>query len=128
MIFRNNLSEGDIVDAFVYFEDNPTEGKKPVLILSPEEAFVLSLKMTSHPPRIGYPGEYNIIRWKEAGLSKPTTVRISKVLRIRYEDIIIKRGRINESEMFRISQLFLQIHRKWAAEPTRPCPSHTDFS
>lgn len=112
MISRNNLSEGDIVDAFVYFEDNPTEGKRrPVLILSPEEAFALSLKMTSHPPRIGYPGEYNIIKWKEAGLSKPTTVRISKILRIRYEDIIIKRGRINESEMFRIRQLFSQIHR-----------------
>ena len=44
------------------------KGKKPVLILSPEEAFVLSLKMTSHPPHIGYPGEYNIIRWKEGEL------------------------------------------------------------
>ncbi len=111
MISREDISEGDIIDAFVYFEDNPSIGKKrPVLVISPEEMFVLSLKMTSHPPRQVYQGEYPVMRWKEAGLSKPTTVRASKVLRIRYDDIICVRGRLDEADMIHIRALLRQLY------------------
>lgn len=48
MISEGDLCTGDIVDAYVYYEDEPTNGKiRPVLVISPEESFVLSLKMTS---------------------------------------------------------------------------------
>ena len=111
MISRDHISEGDIIEAFVYYEDNPLIGKiRPVLVISPEEIFVLSLKMTSHPPRYSYPGEYSVIKWKEAGLSKPTTVRASKILKIRYEDIIRIRGRLDESDMFQIRVILNNLY------------------
>ena len=36
--------------------------------------------MTSHPPRVNFPGEIPILDWGEAGLSKPSTARCSKHL------------------------------------------------
>ena len=39
------------------------------------EVFVLSIKVTSHPPRPNYFGEVPILDWKEAGLSKPFNKR-----------------------------------------------------
>ena len=111
MISKNHISEGDIIEAFVYYEDNPLVGKRrPVLVISSDEIFVLSLKMTSHPPRNTYPGEYPLIKWQKAGLSKPTTVRASKILKIRYEDIIRVRGRIDEGDMFQIRQILQNLY------------------
>lgn len=111
MISEGELCTGDIVDAYVYYEDDPTNGKiRPVLVISPEESFVLSLKMTSHAPRQEFPGEYQVVRWMQAGLRKPTTVRISKLLKVRYEDLIKIRGRLDETDMFQILSQFTRIH------------------
>ena len=112
MISEETLSIGDVVDAYVYFEDDPVNGKVcPVLVISPEEAYVLSLKMTSHAPRQNFPGEYQIVHWAQAGLRKPTTVRISKLLKIRYEDVLKVRGRLDERDMLQIMFEYSRIHR-----------------
>ena len=66
--------------------------------------------MTSHPPRHNFPGEYQIIRWVQAGLKKPTTVRISKLLKIQYENIIKVRGRLAETDMLQIMYEFSRIY------------------
>ena len=46
--------------AEVYFEDHPEEAKRrPVLVLENQTCIVLSLKITSHPPRMdSFMGEY----------------------------------------------------------------------
>ena len=111
MISKEDLSRGDVVDAYVFYEDEPSKGKvRPVLVISPEEVFALALKMTSHPPRQNFPGEYQIIRWAQAGLPKPTTVRISKLLKIQYENIIKVRGRLAETDMLQIMYEFNRIY------------------
>lgn len=62
--------------AKVKFEDDPTTVKqRPVLVISNTQCYILPLKMTSHPPRETFPGEYALLRWQEAGLQKESTVR-----------------------------------------------------
>lgn len=67
----------DIYIADVPFEDLPQAKPRPVIILEDTVIMIHCLKMTSQPPRRG---EYILQKWREAGLHKPTTVRISKQL------------------------------------------------
>lgn len=67
------------------FEEDPQKTKKrPVIIAaknsSQEELIVLSVKVTSHPPRKGFQGEVALLDWEKAGLIKPSTARCSKYL------------------------------------------------
>lgn len=71
------MKRWDIYIADVPFEDLPESKLRPVLILDGDVLLVDCLKMTSHPPR---PGEYSLQKWREAGLHKATTVRLSKRL------------------------------------------------
>lgn len=97
MISNISLSPGDVIDAYVYYEDAPNVGKKrPVLVINPEKLYVVALKMTSHPPRSSYQGEYQVADFAHAGLKKPTTVRISKVLKIEYKNIVSYRRRLSD--------------------------------
>ena len=73
----------EIWEADVPYEEKAGSKRRPVLILSKDTIYVLSLKMTSHEPRYkALDGEYEVLRWKEAGLEKPTVVQCSKKLRI----------------------------------------------
>ena len=80
----------------VWFADAPLEegGSKvrPVLVLDPANSLVLTFKITSKPPRGNYPAEYRLLQWREAGLTKPSTVRCSKLLRIPDEDFMDRVG------------------------------------
>lgn len=67
------------------FDDDPSRSKeRPVLIASKNDdalnVVLLSLKVTSHAPRTDAPGEVPLLDWREAGLSKPSTVRCTKFL------------------------------------------------
>ena len=76
------FNEYDIFLAKVPFEDIPQEKIRPVLILKENFYLVECLKMTSAKTRFG---EYVLKEWKEAGLDRETTVRITKCLN--YMDI-----------------------------------------
>ena len=70
-----------ILRAKVPFKEGEGSKEHPVLVLSKTKGLVLSLKMTSHEPRYkSLEGEYEMMKWKEAGLSKPTVIQCSKVL------------------------------------------------
>lgn len=82
--------------AKVAFEDNPAEAKiRPVLVIDKKEAYIISFKMTSHEPRQAFCGEYSIQFFKEAGLIKPTVIRLSKKLSLLKDDFIKKLGRLH---------------------------------
>lgn len=75
-----SLNQWDVYLADVPFEDLPRTKVRPVIVLEDSVVIVDCLKMTSQPPR---PGEYVLKYWKEAGLLKQTTVRISKRLELK---------------------------------------------
>ncbi len=82
----------DVWLADVHFEEINQSKKRPVLILNDSTVVVYALKMTSHDVRTG---EYPLKRWKEAGLDRPTVVRIGKKLQLSSKDMIRKFGQIH---------------------------------
>ncbi len=77
------LKRWEIWEALVPFEEGKGAKKRPVVVLSEEEMYVLSLKMTSHKPRYNQlEGEFELMKWEEAGLKKPTVIQCSKLLKL----------------------------------------------
>lgn len=93
--------------AAVKFEDEPSAVKRrPVLVLNDDQVYILSLKITSRPPRSGYFGEYSLLKWQEAGLHKPSTVRTSKKLQLFERDFVHKIGRLTPIDILNIIKIF----------------------
>ena len=83
------------------YEDIPGVVKHRPVVLSEvrdSEAVAIALKVTGHGPRSEYPGEVPLTGWREAGLTKPSTVRCSKRMTIPLEafDIMTKYGELTE--------------------------------
>lgn len=98
-----NPNKWELWFADVYFEDNPTISKKrPVLVLSRTEAIVLCNKITSHAPRLNCQGEYQLKDWKNAGLLKPSTIRLSQRFKLNIDKFIFKIGRLSSSDVLAI--------------------------
>lgn len=77
------IEKWDIWLARVPFDDNPRQYKiRPVIMLDASTAIAISFKVTTHVPRSRFPGEYQIIQWREAGLLRPSTIRCSRTLEL----------------------------------------------
>lgn len=75
----------DVCIAWVEFPDHPGVGKpRPVIALSTEDAglLVIAIKVTSHVPRNGVPGEVALEDWQVEGLNVPSVARCSQVLAV----------------------------------------------
>lgn len=97
---------GEIWLAEFVFEDNPNiKKKRPVLILENGFASVFSAKITSHLPRQNALGEYEIIKWKEAGLLFQSTIRLSKIIRIQDADFYQKLGNLQEVDLLNVLKI-----------------------
>ena len=88
------MNKWDIYFAHVPFEDLPESKPRPVIVLDDLTVAVVCLKMTSHSPRLG---EYSLKRWRDAGLMKPTTVRISKRLSLGRKQFIKRLGSLHRN-------------------------------
>lgn len=96
--------------AYVKFEDSNEVRKRPVLVLEDRVAYILSLKITSHEPRKNFDGEYQLLQWEKAGLSKPSVVRISKALRLEERDFGNKIGKLTDADIYAIQMLLRFYH------------------
>lgn len=95
----------------VVYEDNPQQFKlRPVVVLENNIAVILSLKMTSKPPRQNYRGEYELQLWKQAGLTKQTTVRCSKLIRSAPTDYLRKLGRLQAMDILNIQNILDDLY------------------
>lgn len=90
--------------AEVPFEDVPGSKVRPVVILDRRKMLVICLKMTSHAPRAG---EYALQRWEAAGLRKPTTVRMGKLLRLEQEKLRKRLGVLHPADIIEIEARLL---------------------
>ena len=86
----------EIWQARVRFEETEEVKKRPVLIWD-DQAFLIAYKMTG-TNRGDDQDEYRIRYWKEAGLTKPTSIRIRKVLRLTKDDLLYKVGELDKRE------------------------------
>lgn len=100
------MQRWEVWKAWVPFEEDPDILKpRPVLIIDNNEIFILSFKMTGTAPRENFIGEYRLNDWREAGLTKPTTVRLSKLLRLNRNAFIKKYGRLSNLDKSNIENL-----------------------
>lgn len=97
----------EIWEADVPFEEGNKSKLRPVLILSEDKVLVFSLKMTSHSPRYKtLDGEYEVMRWQEAGLLKPTVIQCSKLLKLKKENFTNKKyGRLTATDVVGLQEM-----------------------
>lgn len=89
--------------AWVKFDDIDEIKRRPVLITDQMEACIIAWKVTSRESRDNYM-EYEIIRWKSAGLDKPSTIRMGQILKLREEDMDQKIGELDIVDIVRIQR------------------------
>lgn len=95
------MTKWDVYIANVPFEDLPQKKVRPVVILENSVIVINCLKLTSQVPRNG---EYSLQRWKEAGLAKPTVVRISKRLALDPNNLIKRIGTLHPIDIVEIQK------------------------
>ncbi len=84
--------------AEVEYEHHEGSKRRPVLVISADEVYVLSYKITSHEARNQW-GEYEIIYWQSAGLSRPSTVRLTQLFRLKRGTLKKKIGRLRPEDI-----------------------------
>jgi len=82
------ISRFEIWLAEVSFSEIEGYKDRPILILNHIKKEVLCLRMTSKAPQTT--GDFEVTKWKEAGLQKPTVVNTTIRLKLN-EDKLIKR-------------------------------------
>jgi len=86
----------EIWRAKVKFEESDEVKERPVMIWN-NQVFLVAYKMTG-TDRGDDQDEYKIRYWKEAGLDKPTSIRLRKVLRLTKDDLLYKIGELDKRE------------------------------
>ena len=76
-----------------------------LLLFDNQAAYIVSFKVTSHDARKKFNGEYIIMKWKEAGLTKPSVVRLSKMLKMQERDFLKKIGDLEDTDIYGIATL-----------------------
>ena len=82
--------------AKVKFEDVQGTKERPVMIWD-DQYYLIAYKMTG-TDRGDNQDEYRVKYWRESGLSKPTSIRIRKVLKLEKSDLICKLGELDRRE------------------------------
>ncbi len=95
--------------ADVPYEDVEGSKVRPVLVIDSQEPVIIVGKMTSKPPRPGYPYEYQITDWKNAGLKVQTTLRLSKILRLDMDRFRRKMGDLQPADHIKVREMLSRI-------------------
>lgn len=100
----------DIYWAKVEYEENSNIFKvRPVLIIDKFTAYILALKITKQSPRYNFEGEYEIQKWKEANLPQPSTIRISKKIKLDPNDLKEWIGQLRPIDRRNVENIMKQI-------------------
>ena len=109
---ENNANIGDVVICAFPFEDNPKKRKlRPAVILdiNARGLVVLSLKVTSKPPRSKY--DYELVGWDLTGLHKKSTVRSNKEEIILRSDVAKPIGSLTVDDFEMVKTLYYESHK-----------------
>ncbi len=91
------------------FEEGIGSKIRPGLVIGTGDKYYIVGKMTSHSPRENYPYEYPLQDWKAAGLSVPTTLRLSQIMELDISTFKKKIGTIQSIDMIEILRILNTI-------------------
>lgn len=97
---------------FPFEEDNGQSKLRPVIVLSVEPLWILSIKVTNHSPRYSDEYDVNIKNWKQAGLCSPSTARISKSMGLSKDSFNKKIGMLHIDDRKEI----INTYFKWISD------------
>lgn len=84
----------------------PRYKARPVVIIDESVGYIISVApITSHEARKWDSGDYQIQDWREAGLDKPSAVRLDKAMDLSYLNIGRKIGRLTPRDIKNIDIL-----------------------
>lgn len=92
----------EIWKAKVRYEDEDDAKERPVLIWNENAYLIIAYKMTG-TDRGDNKEEFRIEHWKESGLSKPTSIRIVKMLKLNSSDLVAKMGELDFRDRLRFA-------------------------
>ena len=70
--------------------------------------------VTSHLDGVGFPGDTRFGKWREAGLPKPSVVRLAKVVAVEHALIRKKLGTVHASDKQAIRHQFRRVFAELA--------------
>ena len=102
----------DLWFASVAYEDDPSKtDDRPVLVIDEKRGIYAALMITRTPPRESFWGEYRVQKWRQAGLSDPSTIRISKFLRLEPKDFRRKIGTLRMVDIAGVQNYIDRLYR-----------------
>lgn len=98
MMTTTDAKKWEIWLAKVVYEDQPGVSKnRPVVVYSQTECFILSLKVSSQNPYT-FRDNYELKKWKEAGLAKPSFVSL-RFIKLIDKDLIHRLGLLQSADI-----------------------------
>lgn len=101
----------DLYAHFVKYDDALDGKYRPILILEENKVIPLSAPITSNLRRADYRGNIIITDWKEAGLHKPSVVRLEKIANMELKDSDKYIGHLSEKDILYIEK-YLSSEKK----------------
>ena len=102
----------------------PRYKARPVVIIDRSVGCIISIApVTSHEAREWDSGDYQIQDWREAGLNKPSAVRLDKAMDLNYLNIGRKIGRLTSRDIKNID-IILREARGEVSESLYSFPSY----
>jgi len=77
----------EIWSANVRFEEEPDKVKERPVLVFPDGTVYVAHPITSHVVRKNDPMDYPILKWQEAGLDHPSTLRLGKRIALKRADL-----------------------------------------
>lgn len=79
------------------FSDDPAQTKiRPVLVIDPRKNTAICLRMTSKPRKTAR--DYEITRWREAGLAKPTIINTEWRIMLKDGELLSYIGQLSKED------------------------------
>lgn len=107
---NGHADPGEVVWAWVPYEEDPSKGKdRPVLIVADEGAVLVGLMLTSRDRGEGDHTDAHGNRWVDVGSGawdkqgRPSEVRVDRLLQLRPTDVRREGGRIDEQTFSRVA-------------------------
>ena len=98
--------------SYIDSENNINYKIRPVMILDNNTVIPLANPITSHVPRLYMNGDYWIQDWQEAGLTRPSTLRLNYIVDDSNGELLRKIGHISDEDIANIELLYPQVNPK----------------
>ena len=100
---KMNYTKWEIWLAEVMFEETSEVKKRPVLVIDDTDFYYVEVaRITSHISRKWDWFDYEIKEWEKAGLKKPSTIRLDRIISMSNNRLIHKIGELQQEDRWRV--------------------------